>query len=306
MPCYHLIKVYRSKEGRNKGTGKWPITFDKTKGYEDLQIVIPCGKCIGCRLEKSRNWAMRCEKEAQLHDENYFLTLTYNEDNCNMSLNREDITKFLKKIRQDLIRKNGKSDFKYFQCGEYGDLLQRPHHHICLFNYSIDDKVFIKAHKGNNYYVSPYIEKKWKHGFHWISDFSFETAAYTARYVCKKITGEKAEEHYQGRMPEYVTMSRRPAIAYDWYKKYANGIYDNDKIVIRNNYTCKPPRYFDKKFEEFDREEFERVKIKRKIKQRKLNIDDSPERLEAGEYIKNNKYKTLKRSYEDNGEECQA
>jgi hypothetical protein len=27
-------------------------------------LKIPCGRCIGCRLEYSRQWAMRCHHEA--------------------------------------------------------------------------------------------------------------------------------------------------------------------------------------------------------------------------------------------------
>lgn len=132
MTCYHPIQGYRSKMGRNKATGLWPVVFNLNDGYGDLPVQIPCGRCIGCRLEHSRQWAIRCVHEASLHEENTFLTLTYNNEyvDPNFSLNKTDITNFLKRLRKNTGRK-----IRYFQCGEYGEQFHRPHHHVLLFGY---------------------------------------------------------------------------------------------------------------------------------------------------------------------------
>ena len=56
--------------------------------------------------------------------------------------------------------------------------------------------------------------------------------AYVARYVLKKVTGSDDQDHYKGRVPEYVTMSRKPGIAYDWFRRYSSDIYPNDFVII--------------------------------------------------------------------------
>ena len=98
MTCYHPITGYRSREGRNPETGAWSIVFNPKKGYTDMPVLVPCGQCIGCRLEKSRQWAIRCVHEATLHQKNCFVTLTYNPQNLpsNGSLDKRALTLFLR------------------------------------------------------------------------------------------------------------------------------------------------------------------------------------------------------------------
>lgn len=206
MPCYHPQIAYRSKEGRN-ANGSWPIVFNVKDGYIDLEVKIPCGKCIGCRLEHSRKWAIRCVHEAQMHTKNCFLTLTYNDENLpeDGSLNKRDIVLFLKKLRD----KYG-PNIRFFQAGEYGEVCKtcglhrtkcncekyiptigRPHHHVLLFNHSFDDMVIHSRKKGIPLYTSESLQKLWKKGFSTIGEVTFESAAYTARYCLKKFIGDK-------------------------------------------------------------------------------------------------------------------
>ena len=126
MTCYHPLQAYRSSEGRNSETGKWPIVFSVTAGYADLPVTIPCGQCIGCRLERSRQWAMRCVHEASLHEQNSFITLTYDNDHLPVggSLNVEDMQKFWKRLRDHLFQRGYSGKLRYFQCGEYGSTFQ--------------------------------------------------------------------------------------------------------------------------------------------------------------------------------------
>ena len=89
MPCYSPLKGYRSRK-TNPETGKRGIVFKQEQGFIDLPVELPCGQCIGCRLEKQRQWAIRIVHEALLWDENMFITLTYNDENLpeNRSLQR--------------------------------------------------------------------------------------------------------------------------------------------------------------------------------------------------------------------------
>lgn len=233
--------------------------------------ILPCGQCYQCRLERSRDWACRCILEAQMHKENCFVTLTYDDAHLpsDYGLQKMDLTNFFKRLR-----KNTGAKLRYFACGEYGDLYSRPHYHICIFGYRPDDLQLIAQNRGVNLYTSQEILKAWQgRGFVSIGDVTFESAAYVARYVMKKVTGDRAEEHYQGREPEYVVMSRRPGIAASWFEKYSEDVYPNDYLVVRNNIKCKPPRYFDSLYDVYYGEgAIESIKAEREVKSiRKFN-----------------------------------
>ena len=72
MPCYHPLQGWRKQGGG--------ITFNLRDGFVDRPVTVSCGQCIGCRLERSRQWAIRCMHEASLHESNCFVTLTYSDD----------------------------------------------------------------------------------------------------------------------------------------------------------------------------------------------------------------------------------
>ena len=84
------------------------IRFAARSG-QDLarELSLPCGQCVGCRLERSRQWAVRCVHESQMHDFSSFVTLTYNDDNCPVSLDYGHYQLFMKRLR----KKFGKARF---------------------------------------------------------------------------------------------------------------------------------------------------------------------------------------------------
>jgi len=296
MPCYHPITAYRARTGRNPENGKWPVVFNPKEGYLDKEVVLPCGKCIGCRLERSRQWAVRCVQEASLWQKNCFITLTYNEENINRcekgSLNKRDFVLFMKKVR-----KQYGEGIRFFHCGEYGEKLRRPHHHACLFNHDFSDKKLYTIRDNVKLYRSEQLRKLWPYGFSTIGEVTFESAAYVARYVTKKITGEKAADHYEGRLPEYITMSRRPGIGKPWWDKYKQDVLVLDRVVIRNNLQCRPPRYYDNLYDKENHTQLERIKQKR-IK--KINPKECTwERLQTKEKLKLKQFKQLKRGIEN-------
>lgn len=208
MPCYHPLPAWYSK--RRGESGKRGVVFNVADGFKDKQIDLPCGRCIGCRLERSRQWAVRCVHEAALWDSNCFVTLTYDEENCpkDGGLIPEHFVLFMKRLRACYG-----AGIRFFHCGEYGEKLGRPHHHAILFNFDFADKRFhSRSSDGNVLYTSAELERLWRFGFCTVGACTFESAAYIARYSLKKITGSAAESHYQGRKAEYLTMSRKPGI----------------------------------------------------------------------------------------------
>lgn len=263
-----------------------------------MPIDVPCRQCIDCRLEYSRQWAVRCVKEAEFIIEqggkNCFITLTYNEEHLppNGSLQLAHWQKFMKRLR----KKFG-ANIRFFHCGEYGAELSRPHYHAILFNFDFNDKEIWRIRDGVNLYRSPSLEKLWTYGYSSIGNVTFESAAYVARYCTKKITGKLAKEHYGDKKPEYTTMSRRPGIAYEWFKKYKSDVYPDDSVVIRKNMKCKPPKYYDYLYDIDNPKEMKKIKFKR-CERARNDPDNTPERMEAKHIVQKAKAKMLIRGYE--------
>lgn len=272
MPCYKpLLGLVRPSP--SGVSGKSIVTFPKdiprANDPRGVPTPIPCGQCIGCRLERSRQWAIRLMKEAKLHDRNSFLTLTYADpslprlSNGKPTLVLDHIQKFLKRLRKHFAPNR----LRFFQCGEYGELTQRPHHHMILFgeDFCKDREPIGNSRSGFPQYESALLNSLWHYGHSTISDVSFESAAYVARYSLKKITGKGSKFHYQGRKPEFVTMSRNPGIASGYFDEHSDDIYPFDEIVPAiGRPVSLPPRYFDKLLERVDPIMYERVKKKRK------------------------------------------
>lgn len=300
MTCYHPITAWRSQEGRG-ANGRWPLVFNKRDGYEDLEVQIPCGQCVGCRLDRSRQWAVRCIHEASLYKENCFITLTFNDENLiSDSLNPRDFVLFMKRFR-----KMYGAGIRFFHCGEYGSVNKRPHHHAIIFNFDFPDKIFWKPNNGYPIYRSPSLEDLWPYGYSSIGAVTFESAAYVARYIMKKITGDDAVNHYRGRIPEYVTMSRRPGIAYEWFRRFKDDVFPNDYVVIRNNIKARPPRYYDNLYDSINNSyisidnkpvSLDCIKYRRKLKARIHAADATYRRLRVREQCQLNKLDLLVRN----------
>lgn len=316
MPCFTPLKGYRSKE-RNP-SGKRSIVFNARLGFVDQPVDLPCNQCIGCRLERSRQWAIRCVHEAQLHTFNSFITLTYSPEHLppNGSLLVSDFQKFMKRLRKrasgsssDSLLLDSDSRIRFFHCGEYGEQNFRPHYHACLFGVDFADKVHWRTVNGHKYFISDTLNELWERKGHCtIGDVTFESAAYVARYITKKITGKKAGEHYQSMdpvtgefvpmQPEYVTMSRRPGIAKGWYEKYKSDVFNYDLVVIRGK-QMRPPRFYDLQHAAAHPDEFMVTKARREVRAEKFADDNTWERLKVRHFLKRRQGSLLKRSYEN-------
>lgn len=256
-------------------------------------IEIPCGQCMECRLEYSRQWANRCLLESTEHDQNCFITLTYDNQflpivkDCVKpntgevvpmnTLRKEDLQKFFKRLRKRLDEKGIK--IRYFACGEYGDQTQRPHYHAIIFGWYPEDievnEVRDESGLGYRYYQSKMLSEVWPYGIHVVADCTWETCAYVARYVCKKAKGiDKSLYDAIGVENQFVTMSRKPGIAANWfdshsvcYAKFLNTYVGTDFGSRKISHN----RYFDKKLEEIDPELLEDLKRIRKEFQKDKN-----------------------------------
>lgn len=265
MPCYFPLHLRFDPVKKQTSFGR-PI-----EGSKGIVVRVPCGQCIGCRLERSRKWALRCVSEAKMHAHSCFITLTYSPEFLpeNGTLVKRDLQLFFKRLRKAYPE----NKLRYFACGEYGEKFARPHYHVILFGLDFSEKK-IKLDKNpldlkgdirysdfsqfeRNAVVtrSKTLEKIWGLGLVAVGACSFESCAYVARYCLKKVTGKNADEHYGNRLPEFLLSSRRPGIGGDYCDKYLNDIYPLDRCFSRGR-PCKPPRYFDKILEKVDRRLF--------------------------------------------------
>lgn len=305
MACYHPLTAYLSGHQTNNKTGKSyrRVSFKETDEH-DRQVSLPCGQCVGCRLERSRQWAMRCMHEAQLHENNCFITLTYNDENypTNGSLSKDHFQKFLKRFRRAIAP----AKIRYYMAGEYGTNFGRPHFHACIFGYDFyDKKLHQRTTSGSLIYTSKDLEKLWTYGYSSIGDVTFESAAYVARYIMQKQTGKDVDKnHYTycdlktgeliKLLPEYNNMSLKPGIGADWYKKYKNDVYPHDYVELRGQ-KIKPPKFYDKLYSKENPYEYDQLLYNRE-KQAKLRPEEhSYERLLVKETVTKAKLQKLKR-----------
>lgn len=274
MRCFAPLQGYRSRSASSNG--RRSVVFNVREGFIDLPVSIPCGQCVGCRLERSRQWAVRCVHEASLHERNCFLTLTLSDAHlpADGSLDKRVFQLFMKRLRKRFPH----DKIRYFHCGEYGDQFGRPHYHCCVFGFDFPDKEVWTTRKGFTVWRSPALEELWTLGNSEIGSVTFESAAYVARYIMKKITGPNADAYYEGRLPEYTTMSRRPGIGAEWFKQFGKEVYPADSVIMRGR-EMKPPRFYDDLYELQDRDGALEVARKRRAK-RRLE-DETPERLEV-------------------------
>lgn len=263
MACLHPMIGYRSKTPNENG--RYPILFTPNGAYSDMRYRIPCGKCVGCRLEYSRQWAIRCIHEAKMHDEKCFITLTYSDDKLpeDYNLRPKDMVDFIKRLRKSLTDRK----IRYFQCGEYGETTYRPHHHMILYGHEFKDLKLLSKNRGNPLFESAELESIWQNGFCSIGEVNFQTAAYVARYVLKKSLNPDVDSDF---VEPYVTMSRRPGIGMPYYEKYGKDVYNTDSVVVRGR-EMRPPKFYDTKFYESDPERMEQLKKIRRSKAKVLS-----------------------------------
>lgn len=250
--------------------------------------MIPCGKCIGCRLAYSREWANRIMIETKEYpkDTCWFLTLTYNDENIpsnsvkdentgqittGVTLDKKDVQNFIKRLRRHYEYTYNHTDIRFYLAGEYGETTNRPHYHACIFNMPIHTELiaYKKNELGQTIWTNEEIEKVWNKGFISIGRLCWETAAYTARYIMKKQKGEQAEWYYksQAKIPEFTLMSRKPGIGRNFYDKKKDEIYKNDEIILSRGskaLKAKPPKYYDKLYDITNHDELQIIKLRRK------------------------------------------
>lgn len=290
MPCFHPIDAYKS--ATVGASGKRGIVFNKAEGFVDLPLQVPCGQCIGCRIDRVTQWSTRLIHEAQLHEQKSFITLTYDDENFppGGTLVKRDLQLFLKRLR---FEHGGK--LRYYACGEYGENYGRPHYHLILYGCDFSDR---KKHSGKDQsilYTSEILSRIWGKGFAVIGSVTSDSCGYVASYVIPRVTGKAAEKHYErvdsetgeiySILPEFATMSRRPGIASGWYEKFNSDVHSPGqmKSAVVKGREIKVPQFYDKQLEKKSADELKQLKLKRKRFAYLHKANNTPERLQVRE-----------------------
>lgn len=313
MSCYHpLIGIWKG-EFTESGKKKYEIISLEGKmepkdspGLE--HTLIPCGQCIGCRLDYSRRWADRMMLELETTDEKraIFLTLTYDEEHLPIivydengkpevcTLKKRDFQLFMKNFRKKVAERFGRR-IRFYCSGEYGEKNGRSHYHcivfgICLDDFNDEEKSII----GRNEFKQPiydvdWIHNIWDNGYIAVAECSYETCAYVARYVTKKVTGKAAEDHYKfGQEREWSLMSRKPGIGRRYLDEHPDCL-DEQTIVIQDSNGAKRisvPKYFLMQLKKEDEMMYnEIVKKRKKLAEDKMMLELSKTDLGFCEYL---------------------
>ena len=342
MPCYHPLKAFIVGY-KDNGKKDIKVTSYETDHIElngngqyierpsrDLPLVgkpfydydtIPCGRCIGCRLQRSKSWADRAVLELPYHDSNLFITLTYDDDHLphnkafddegniimTETLKKKDLQDFWKRLRKYCDSKGEK--IRYLACGEYGDITFRPHYHAIVFGLSLPDlEPKFKNELGDWIYTSETLSGIWKNGLCSVGEATHESIAYVARYVTKKKYGKEAELYEKlNIVPEFINMSRKPGLGREYYEENKDKLFTQTKYFfpIRDGVgSATPGRYFSNLFElDYDSESVQsrKDKLKGLYEDRvKLSLSKTDKNyldyLSSQEYIKENRTKSLVRN----------
>lgn len=271
MSCYHpLIGIDTGEKTASGKVKYWIRSREQSTDFQfeidnNKHILIPCGRCIGCRLDYSRSWADRMMLELETAGKGIFLTLTYdnehaqwsqfdeNGDPLYASLDKRDCQLFMKKLRGRFDGKDGRpfAKIRFFLAGEYGPSTLRPHYHAIVFGLGrsdFHDSVLHGCNElGQRYYVSDYLSSIWSNGFVLLSDVSWKTCAYVARYITKKLYGA-ADLTYSERnvIPEFSLMSRKPGIGREYLDLHPDCL-DKEAIYLsteEDSLKIKIPKYY--------------------------------------------------------------
>ena len=248
--------------------------------------------------------------EAKMHPRNSFITLTYSDEHLpwDRSVDPVVMQDFMKRLRHSV----SPFKIKHFTCGEYGDYNNRPHYHSIIFNYDFADKRFYKYNKnGDPLFTSSELEQLWPFGRCLVGAVSWQSAAYVARYVMKKVTGDQAEHHYQWYsemtgswiriQPEFVNMSN--GIGLSWLLKFGDTDAFNQDFVILDGKKFTVPRYYLKKLKEWEEErnvsltdsKLSKIKIGRSANRARRKANNTDDRLHVRQVVQEARISRLKR-----------
>ncbi|AXL15281.1 replication initiator protein [Microviridae sp.] len=293
MTCYHPLEA--SIQG-TKYDGTKILKFGQPESPAHQTLQLPCGQCIGCRIDYANMWAIRAMHENQMHEQSCFITLTYDPEFLPYggTLVPKHLQDFLKRLRKKTPK------IRFYACGEYGETVgKRPHYHALIFGWEPGDKELFYEIEGIQTFTSETLEKIWGKGFCTLGNVDLDSCAYVARYCTKKIKpSDQSPEQFHERYtvtcyvtgevidlePEFARMSNRPGIAKDWFTQYHPDIFPYDTCIWKGK-NVRTPRYYENLLRSSDQLAYDRLKDKRYQGALKAKWNNTPSRLRVRKTI---------------------
>lgn len=260
MACHHPFRMWRLD-------GK--VSLRRPLDNDAEAVEMPCGGCLGCRMDRARSWVIRCSLELQNHSKACWVTLTYSDDNlpAYRSIRRDHLSGYLKRLRARLSPEK----VRFFGCGEYGERGGRPHYHAILYGVDRDES---------------HIQKAWSAGHVGVHDLTPQAIRYVAGYCAKKegwhgefkeVLDKSTGELY-GREAPFLLMSRNPGIGGEQRKFWKSW----SRFAVLDGTKYPVPRYLYEAFKaNADPQFVEQVQFE-KWKHRRYR---SPEERDAAEQV---------------------
>lgn len=242
-----------------------PIRITKNLSIKDYPdgLIVPCGRCCGCRIQKSKEWSIRMLHEASYWTSCCFVTLTYNNENVpdNYSLKKRHLQLYFKRLRKELSKTNRK--MKYYACGEYGDKYHRPHYHAIFFGISWREKELLQKCWDSGRIAGETM------GYIKVGTVTFESSRYVAQYFDKQTTLAYLQEKYTNTGREVPFKLSSTGLGKQYVIDNAKNLSYNLKITFRSILQCIP-RYYIKILKRLDSTVEEKLQVKRSEHEREL------------------------------------
>ncbi|QCS36480.1 replication initiator protein [Capybara microvirus Cap3_SP_414] len=187
---------------------------------------VPCGRCYACRQNNAKKKAFRLYQQAEAITSayNYFITLTYNNENLyyneykKASVNVRDIQLFNKLLRSYGVK------YKYYVISEYGPTTKRPHYHGLIFSETpITENLLFKA---------------WRRGFVSLFPLNSPRVNYVSQYFNKSCPPGPNQDKNFSLSSKGLGINYLDKVTFNSFEDY------NKHFAIHNGYKLKLPRYY--------------------------------------------------------------
>jgi len=226
VQCFRPITIYGGKNWR----------FKSGEGME-----VPCGKCIGCKKQRARDWSVRLLHELSYHKRSCFITLTYDDEHYpeNGSISKRELQLFFKRLRKAYEWRE--QVIKYFACGEYGERTNRAHYHSIIFGVGFRElKPYQVSTKDSKpVFSSVELERLWSLGNVTIGSVDIKSINYVTGYIRKKL----GSREYGTLEPPFQLQSQ--GLGLEYAKENENKVVNLGLTLQGNKVTT--PRYYLKK-----------------------------------------------------------
>lgn len=210
-------------------------------GVRSKNVLIPCHNCLGCRIDSLTLWTARCNSEFVRY-KSAFVTFTYDDlhlpymdSSLFPTLRFDDFHRYIDNVRHKikslpLMPSGTIRDFKYFACGEYGDLFKRPHYHVLFFGLDY------QLHKS-------ILSDSWRFGMIKSLPITNGGIRYVCDYMTKSLNGELAISEFDNKGLERPFYSNSRGLGSDFFLAHRDEICSTGCVTVGTRKIPVPSYY---------------------------------------------------------------